>query len=58
MHADRGEQFVPMSDYISLSEELEDEMLEDYGFDMTDYEDYGEDIMLPENLPSEETLIN
>ncbi|KAL7734396.1 hypothetical protein ACLKA6_010728 [Drosophila palustris] len=57
MHADRGEQFVPMSDYISLSEEFEDEMLEDYDFDMTDYEDYGED-MLPENLPSEETLIN
>ncbi|XP_034480899.1 uncharacterized protein LOC117786661 [Drosophila innubila] len=58
MHADRGEQFVPMSDYISMSEEMAEEMQYDYDFDMTDYEDYGEDVFLPENLPSEETLIN
>lgn len=58
MHANSGEQFVPMSDYITLSEEMEEEMQDDYDFDITDYEDFGEDVFLPENLPSEETLIN
>jgi len=58
MHANNGEQFVPMSDYISLSEEMGEEMQDDYEFDNTDYEDYGENVFLPENLLSEDTMIN
>ncbi|XP_034103442.1 uncharacterized protein LOC132793553 [Drosophila nasuta] len=58
MHADRDETFVPMSDYISLSEEMGEEMLDDLDFELTDYEDFGEEMAVPENLPSEETLIN
>lgn len=61
MHADNDETFVPVTDYISLSEEVGEEMVDDYDFGMSEFETYGEDYLreaLAENLPSEETLIN
>lgn len=56
MHGENDETFVPVTDYISLSEEQADEMQEDLDMGMTDYETFGEDYRY--DLPSEETLIN
>lgn len=56
MHGENDETFVPVTDYISLSEEQADEMQEDLDVGITDYETLGEDFRY--DLPSEETLIN
>lgn len=59
MHAENDETFVPVTDYISLSEQDADEMQEDLELGLTDYETYGEDYpYMNEGVPSEETLIN
>ncbi|EDW76783.1 uncharacterized protein Dwil_GK20231 [Drosophila willistoni] len=68
MHQEDPEQFVPLSDYISMSEGMEEEMQEDYDQGLQEYEDYDmfpdEGEYLPDILaggdgvPSEETLIN
>lgn len=51
MHGERGEDFLPLSDFISVTGE--DEMGEDYKLDITDYEDYNPS----EGPASEDTLV-
>ncbi|EDV97988.1 uncharacterized protein LOC6557849 [Drosophila grimshawi] len=58
MH-DNDERFVPVTDFISLSEDNCEEMISDLNIGMSEYEDYDDDYLRDvENLPSEETLIN